>query len=56
METEEGNYYNNGYMQDPLQDFIDDVLLNQPLPNYDQGKISYNCLGKSTKKSLKKIF
>jgi hypothetical protein len=38
MDTEEGNYYPNGYMQgDPLQDFIDDVLLNQSLPNYDEG-------------------
>lgn len=38
MDTEEGQYYRNGYMHDPLQEFIDDVLLNQSLPNYDEGK------------------
>lgn len=42
MDTEEdiqSNYFSNGYLQDPLQDFIDDVLQNQALsPNYDTGK------------------
>lgn len=32
-------YFHQGYLQDPLQDFIDDVLQNQTLsPNYDTGK------------------
>lgn len=36
MEPE--NYF-DGYLQDPLQEFIDDVLQNQALtPNYDTGK------------------
>lgn len=34
----EQTYFSNGYLQDPLQDFIDDVLQNQSLtPNYDTG-------------------
>lgn len=31
------NLFQSGY--NPLQDFIDDVLLNQSLPNYDTGKL-----------------
>lgn len=39
-EDHQSNYFSNGYLQqDPLQDFIDDVLQNQALsPSYDTGK------------------
>ena len=40
-EDHQSNYFSNGYLQqDPLQDFIDDVLQNQALtPEYDTGKV-----------------
>lgn len=44
---EDNNVFQSNY--NPLQDFIDDVLLNQALPNYDAGnKI---LLAKKTKKN-----
>ncbi|KAI8076411.1 uncharacterized protein B0P05DRAFT_545778 [Gilbertella persicaria] len=34
LETKD-NYYPSGFLQDPIQDLIDDVLHNRFLPNYD---------------------
>jgi hypothetical protein len=46
FDSNQQHYFSNGYLsqQDPLQDFIDDVLQNQQQqqqlsPNYDTGKI-----------------
>lgn len=38
MDLDDENLYNATYLNDPLQNLIDDVLQNQALPNYDTGK------------------
>lgn len=54
--NEYDNYLQNQQQQNPLQDFIVDVLQNQSLPTYDEGKKnlkkSWHTFSLKTQKSL----